>query len=77
METNLPWKGTDGENQRERRVVVCGGERADIYVCLCWLHCTEIPIYVFPEMRLLGLVPNSYIHVSLGIYIFPGSLIDT
>jgi hypothetical protein len=27
------------------------------------LH-TENPIYVFPEMKLRGLVPNSYIHVS-------------
>jgi hypothetical protein len=27
-------------------------------------HCTENPIYVFPEVKLRGLVPNSYIHVS-------------
>jgi hypothetical protein len=26
------------------------------------LHCTENPIYVFPEMILRGLVPDSYIH---------------
>ncbi len=26
------------------------------------VHCTENPIYVFPEMKLRGLVPNSYIH---------------
>jgi hypothetical protein len=25
-------------------------------------HCTENPIYVFPETKLRGLVPNSYIH---------------
>ncbi len=24
--------------------------------------CTENPIYLFPEMKLCGLVPNSYIH---------------
>ncbi len=28
-------------------------------------HCNENPIYVFPEMKLRGLVPNSYIHVSV------------
>ncbi len=27
------------------------------------LHCTENPIYVFPEMKLRGLVPNSCIYV--------------
>ncbi len=25
-------------------------------------HCTENPIYVFPEMKRCGHVPNSYIH---------------
>ncbi len=28
-------------------------------------HCTESPIYVFPEKELRGLSPNSYIHVSV------------
>jgi hypothetical protein len=40
------------------------------YICL--LDCTENPIYVFPEMKLQGLV-SSYIHVSVSdlyIYIF-------
>jgi hypothetical protein len=27
------------------------------------LHCTENPINVFPEMKLCGLVPSSYIQV--------------
>ena len=32
-------------------------------------HCTGNPIYVFPEMKLRGLVPTSYIHVSVsGLY---------
>ncbi len=42
----------------------------------CWLvnmrhskmsgeHCTENTIYVFPEMSLRGIVPHSYIHVSV------------
>jgi hypothetical protein len=37
-------------------------------------HCTENPIYVFPEMKLCGLVPNYYIHVSVSdLYtVFPG-----
>ncbi len=29
------------------------------------LHFTEYPIYIFLEIKLLGLIPNSYIHVSL------------
>jgi hypothetical protein len=29
------------------------------------VHCTESPINVFPEIKLRGLVPNSYIHVSV------------
>ncbi len=28
-------------------------------------HCTENLIYIFPEMKLRDLVPNSYIHVSV------------
>jgi len=29
------------------------------------LHCTENLIYLFPEMKLHGPIPNSYIHVSV------------
>ncbi len=29
------------------------------------LHCKEDPIYVFLEMKLSSLVPNSHIHVSV------------
>jgi hypothetical protein len=29
------------------------------------LHWTENPIYLFPEKKLHGLVPNSYIHISM------------
>jgi hypothetical protein len=33
-------------------------------------HCIENPVYVLPEMKLRGLVPNSYIHVSVsGLFI--------
>ncbi len=32
-------------------------------------HCTENSIYVFPEMKLRGLILNSYIHASV-IYIY-------
>ena len=35
------------------------------------MHCTEIPIYVFPEMKLRGLVPKSYIHVSVSDLYIP------
>ena len=30
-----------------------------------FLHCKENPIYVFPERKLCGLVPNFHIHVSV------------
>ncbi len=29
------------------------------------MNCKEDPIYVFPEMKLRGLVPNFHIHVSV------------
>jgi hypothetical protein len=29
------------------------------------MHCKEDPIYVFPEMKLRSLVPNSYINESV------------
>jgi hypothetical protein len=32
---------------------------------LMGMHCKEDPIYVFPEMKLRGLVPNVHIHVSI------------
>ncbi len=32
---------------------------------LCRQHCKQDPFYVFPEMRLRGLLPNFHIHVSL------------
>ncbi len=33
------------------------------------VHCTENPIYVFPEMKLRGLVPTSYIHEHINVEI--------
>ncbi len=42
-------------------------------------HCTEKSKQIFPEMKLRGLVANSYIHVQYlwAIYIFPRSVSDT
>jgi hypothetical protein len=38
-------------------------------------HCCENLKQIFPEMKLCGLVPNSYIHVSVrDIHVFPGSV---
>ncbi len=34
-------------------------------------YCTENPIYVLPEMKLHGLVPNTYIIVSEGDLYIP------
>jgi hypothetical protein len=35
------------------------------------VHCTKNPIYVFPETKLRGLVPNSYINVSVSVLYIP------
>jgi hypothetical protein len=35
------------------------------------MHCTENQINVFPEMKVRGLVPNSYIHVSVSDLYIP------
>jgi hypothetical protein len=34
-------------------------------------HCSENPIYVFPEKELRGLSPKSYIHVSVSDLYIP------
>jgi hypothetical protein len=39
--------------------------------CIPVPHCTENHIYVFQEMKLCGLVPNSYIHVSVSDLYIP------
>jgi hypothetical protein len=36
-----------------------------------YMHCTENPIFKFPEMKLPALVPNSYIHVSVSDLYIP------
>ncbi len=35
------------------------------------VHCIENQVYEFPEMKLRGLVPNSYIHLSVRDLYFP------
>ncbi len=47
-------------------------------VSTCLPHCEENPIYVFPEKKLRGLIPNFYIHLSvsdlytpLSFHLFP------
>jgi hypothetical protein len=35
------------------------------------MHCTENSKQIFPEMKLCGLVPNSYIHVSVRYLYIP------
>ncbi len=35
------------------------------------IHCTQHPVYVMPEKKLHGLVPNSYIHVSVNDLYIP------
>jgi hypothetical protein len=38
---------------------------------MCAMHCTENMIYVFPEMKLHGLVSVSYIHVFVSDFSIP------
>jgi hypothetical protein len=45
--------------------ISAGATLAQINYCTTTVHCTENPIYVFPEMKLRSLVPNYYIHVSV------------
>ncbi len=49
-----------------------------IEVCFCKLfpkryelHCNKDPMYVFPEMKLRGLVPNFHIHVFVNDLYIP------
>jgi hypothetical protein len=35
------------------------------------VKCKQDPIYVFPELKLRGLVPNFYIHVSVSDLYIP------
>ncbi len=35
------------------------------------LHCKEDPIYLIPEMKLCGLIPISFIHVSVSELYIP------
>ncbi len=42
-----------------------------------WPHCTKNQIYAFPEMKLRGLVPNSYSNVQLYIHVFVKRFIYT
>jgi hypothetical protein len=36
-----------------------------VQACSGFLHCTDNPLYAFPEIKPQGLVLNSYIHVSV------------
>jgi hypothetical protein len=38
---------------------------------ICSLHCTENLKHIFPEMKLSGLVPSFYIHVSVSSLYIP------
>jgi hypothetical protein len=35
------------------------------------MHCTEKSIYVLPEMKLHGIVPNTYIHIYVSDFYIP------
>jgi hypothetical protein len=44
---------------------------ATLYVKDIVKHGTKNPIYVFPEMKLRGFIPNSYNHVSVSNLYIP------
>jgi hypothetical protein len=48
-----------------------GKKRSAGGYALLAIHCTENPVYAFPEMKLCGLVLNSYIHVSVSDLYIP------
>jgi hypothetical protein len=42
------------------------------FLRLCWYtHCKEDPNYEFPEIKLRGLSPNFYIHISVSDLYIP------
>jgi hypothetical protein len=56
-------RSNDYYNQFQR---VCA-----FHLVCAFTYCIENPIHVFPEMKLCGLVPNSYIHVSVSYLYIP------
>jgi hypothetical protein len=46
-------------------------QKAGFKIIIIPAHCKQDPIYVFPEMKLRGLVPNFYIHVSVSDLYIP------
>jgi hypothetical protein len=43
----------------------------DSFLNTCYLHRTENLKHKFPEMKLRGLIPNLYIHVSVSYLYIP------
>ncbi len=46
-------------------------EVLELSYVLCYIHCNENPIYVFPRKELRGLNPNFHIHVSVSDFYIP------
>jgi hypothetical protein len=44
---------------------IINGNLGQSYARVSVTHCKQDPVYVFPEMKRRGLVPNFHIHVSL------------
>jgi hypothetical protein len=64
-------KKLPGGSRRSRVWVgVTLNRKGSTCMCIC-THCTEYPTYVFPEIKLCGLVPDSYIHVSVSDLYIP------
>ncbi len=55
-------------NRQEKKQEIGRGMPENLLICdfeELTVHCTENPIYLFTEKKLLGLDPNSYVHVSV------------
>jgi hypothetical protein len=67
----MVWYGTNVSH-----VLFCDAKFAILVVVgQIVMHCTENLIYVFPEVKLRGLIPNFYIHEFVSdLYTFPGSV---
>ncbi len=44
-----------------------------LFLFITWITLYRNPIYVFQDMKLLGLVPNSYIYVSVSDLFVPST----
>jgi hypothetical protein len=50
---------------------ICGKATGSLATLCCSTHCTDNSKHIFTEMKLHGLIPNFYIHVSVSHLCIP------